>query len=198
MHSLLERQLLRHFPAGVPDHPALKPFFEAVDAAYCAADYERDLLGRALELMSAEQRQRYRDLAAELCSREQSVAELRESNRQLQTALTELQTAHRHVLQTDKMALVGPLAAGIAHEISNPVAVAHANLSSLCSGMQQLLQQVTVAAGPGGTPPEDADAQRLRACSEADWDWLRHDLPALLLQTRAAVDRTRAIVRDLR
>ncbi len=65
-----------------------------------------------------------RQLNEELESRVgQRTAELQQSNRTLKQTLTELQQAQRYLVQSEKMAALGSLVAGIAHEINTPIGV---------------------------------------------------------------------------
>jgi signal transduction histidine kinase len=91
--------------------------------------------------------------------------------------LREEQTRMREQLViSERMASAGTLAAGVAHEINNPLAVACANLEYL----SDLLAQYTEAA-------RDADeGKRMTAFSESIRD------------TREALDRIRDIVRDVK
>ncbi len=93
---------------------------------------ERDAQGRALRLSGTtrdinhlkETEEKLRRLNEELESRvSQRTRELEESNQTLQKTLTELQQAQRYLVQTEKMAALGGLVAGIAHEINTPLGV---------------------------------------------------------------------------
>jgi C4-dicarboxylate-specific signal transduction histidine kinase len=53
-----------------------------------------------------------------------NLSEQRELNRRLEEA-------HSQLLQSEKMASIGQLAAGIAHELNNPIGFVHSNLGTL-------------------------------------------------------------------
>ncbi|MCX8026285.1 MAG: ATP-binding protein [Thermodesulfovibrionales bacterium] len=56
---------------------------------------------------------------------------LQSKNRELETAYSELKKAQAQILQREKMASIGQIAAGVAHEINNPMGFITSNLSSL-------------------------------------------------------------------
>jgi signal transduction histidine kinase len=99
-HSLLARQIKKSFGADVPAE--CLPFLDAVDDAYRRFDDDREMLERSLELSSHELLQANADLEATL-----------DSTRRLQ----------EQVQRTQTMSAVGQLAAGVAHEINNPLCV---------------------------------------------------------------------------
>jgi signal transduction histidine kinase len=75
---------------------------------------------------------------------EKLVVNLTETNRKLETTLNELKETQTELVQSEKMAALGKLAAGIAHEINNPIAALKgaADGSSRCvSKMEQLFEK---------------------------------------------------------
>src|ERR1035437_4188955 len=62
---------------------------------------------------------------------QERTAELSEKNVEVQQAYDELKRVQAQLLQQDKMASIGQLAAGVAHEINNPMGFIISNLSSL-------------------------------------------------------------------
>ena len=128
-------------------------------------------------------------------------AALKERNAELVTANQALATTHQQLLQTEKLASIGQLAAGVAHEINNPVGFVSANLSTLRQYVGSLLtlldtcEQTLNAALP-------ADCEALQACAAArrvaDVDFVREDIVALLDESCEGLDRVRKIVQDLR
>ena len=64
--------------------------------------------------------------------------ELYLSNKQLQEVNDALHDQQRVMVQTEKMASLGVLAAGVAHEINNPLGYIYSNFSSLVEGLQDI------------------------------------------------------------
>ena len=63
---------------------------------------------------------------------------LKEKNEELNTTLEELEEAQDHLVQSEKMASLGALLAGIAHEINNPVNFIYAGVNSIIKDFQDL------------------------------------------------------------
>jgi PAS domain S-box-containing protein len=119
--------------------------------------------------------------------------------------LTEVHQLQRQVLQSEKLASLGQLAAGVAHEINNPMGFIHANLAQLAEYARDLrrawnrveeLQKAALA----GDPAETARAaERLVAASdELDVPFLLSDLGKAIRESQEGSERIRHIVADLR
>ena len=65
---------------------------------------------------------------------------LQQKNIELEKAYAELKSAQSQILQQEKMASIGQLAAGIAHEINNPIGFIMSNLNSLGKYTERLAQ----------------------------------------------------------
>lgn len=113
-------------------------------------------------------------------------SDITEANRQLEEKVA---ARTRELLQSEKMASIGQLAAGVAHEINNPIGFVTSNLGSLGHYVDTLLQLATLGAA---TPEGKALSQQV------DLDFLKADLADLMRETREGLDRVRKIVANLK
>lgn len=125
--------------------------------------------------------------------RAEQLAALKALNKRLQETQTQL-------LQAEKMSAVGQLAAGVAHEINNPVGFVKSNLGMLQSYLSGFLRLVgayeTVL---GANPPDDPSRQRIREVEmEIDYAFIRDDVPILLQESLDGMERVKRIVADLK
>ena len=74
---------------------------------------------------------------------ERRTGELRQSNQQLQESYIKLQDAHKRLLQSEKMAALGSLVVGVAHQLNTPIGNSVTVASALGENMEQMLNDVT-------------------------------------------------------
>jgi two-component system, NtrC family, sensor kinase len=115
---------------------------------------------------------------------------LREKIRELESANTEIRDTQAKLVHAAKMASLGQLVAGVAHELNNPIGFIYSNLSVLREYMEKLVGLMKVA---NERPAELAAAQR-----NADFDYIVSDLPKLIGSCEDGARRTRDIVVGLR
>ena len=139
------------------------------------ADYE------ALQCKHAalqESEQKYRELAAQLERRVEEQVEI-------------ITRAQRQLYQTEKMASVGSLAAGMAHEINNPLGFICSNTNTAV-GYLESMRAVLLAYHRG----DSAEADQL--WRDASLDFVLEDFPGLLSESIHGADRVARIVANLK
>jgi signal transduction histidine kinase len=122
--------------------------------------------------------------------------ELRAANEELAAAYRELQTTQMQLIQREKMASVGQLVAGVAHELNNPIGFVSSNVATLEEFVRRLRAILDVYRA---VPLAAADRARV----ETEWASLKVDyalkyLDSMITGIKEGADRTRKIVRDLR
>jgi signal transduction histidine kinase len=122
--------------------------------------------------------------------------QLRAANEELEAAYRNLQATQMQLVQREKMASVGQLVAGVAHELNNPIGFVSSNAATLEDFVGRLR---AIVEAYRGAAIADADRQRL----EQQWAALKGDhvlryLDPMIQGIREGAERTRKIVRDLR
>ena len=127
-----------------------------------------------------------------------SQAELFDQTRQqsidLHTALTQLQQAQAHLIQSEKMSSLGQLVAGIAHEINNPVNFIHGNLTHATQYAEELMHLLHLYHARLSTP--DSEIQEYEEA--IDLEFLLGDFPKMLSSMHLGAERIRQLVLSLR
>lgn len=119
------------------------------------------------------------------------VGELRRAYEALNRAHGDLMTAQQRLLQTEKLASIGRLVAGVAHELNNPVSFVYGNMQALRRYGERLEHYVAAL----HQSPAAADIADRRA--ELRIDQTLRDLPSLIDGTVEGAERIRDIVRSL-
>jgi signal transduction histidine kinase len=125
-------------------------------------------------------------------------AELTQANTSLREINRQLADAHSLLLASERMSAIGQLAAGVAHEINNPVAFVNANMGSLESYLQQFFQLIALDQSFDAQLPPDARAAVLDLRRKIDFEFLKDDALTLITENKSGLARVTKIVRDLR
>lgn len=126
---------------------------------------------------------------------------LQDRNVELEQAYSRLKETQLQLLQSEKMASIGQLAAGVAHEINNPIGYVQSNLGTLQTYVRGLLSLLdSYDNWAGATSQSDAvqSAQIEEIKRQIDYGFLRGDLLQLLDESREGITRVKKIVLDLR
>lgn len=102
LHRLLKRQVQSHLN-GVEITNEMRTFILAINEAYISQDKDRSLLERSINI----------------------------SSREYNENMEQIQILQSQLVQQEKMAGIGQLSAGIAHEINNPLGYTQSNLNTL-------------------------------------------------------------------
>ena len=155
---------------------------------------EMTRLGGSIERMRRTLATTIAELEAERAGLEQKV-EARTAA--LSRALLELKETQSALLHGEKMASLGQLVAGVAHEINNPLSAIAGSIESLAERaleMRRVLDRYR-ALEPSLPAPAQHDLQRLR--EEVDLDATLTDLDGIARVIRRSTDRAVRIVGDL-
>lgn len=126
---------------------------------------------------------------------------LQDRHIELEQAYSQLKLAQTQLLQSEKMASIGQLAAGVAHEINNPIGYVRSNLSTLQTYANGLLELVSSFDEFCESLPIAQQTQRSQIeglKKKIDFSYLKEDLPQLLTESRDGIERVKKIVLDLR
>ena len=122
-----------------------------------------------------------------------NLSEQRELNRRLEEA-------HSQLLQSEKMASIGQLAAGIAHELNNPIGFVHSNLGTLDGYVRDLMEIIDayelLAKSQCAESPLLEKVMQLR--EDRDFSFMRDDIVQLMHESKDGLGRVRRIVQDLK
>ena len=140
----------------------------------------------------------------------QTAEQIQTKNRTLEQTLKRLEDTQSQMIQSEKMASIGQLAAGVAHEINNPTGFVSSNLNTLtdyCGSMTELIEKYRAMKGhvnnsmqcEGATGSDIAEAAKNISDFEQaiDIDYLLTDVSALISDCREGTDRIKKIVSDL-
>ncbi len=127
-------------------------------------------------------------------------AELNENNEELKSSLEEIKLMQQQLVQSEKMASLGVLSAGIAHEINNPINFVYAGINSLMrdfEDLQPVIEEISKL------NPETTDIkQKLEKIEQLKEDNYFEEayeaIPQIITQIKLGADRTAEIVKGLR
>jgi len=145
-------------------------------------DYEVELLTRISAKLGIALYQ------AELLAKSQQQAQ------ELSQALAKIKQTQAYLIQTEKMAGLGQLVAGVAHEINNPINFIYGNIGHLKGYSKDLLELVELYQNFYPEPDQEISD----FMEDVELDYLTEDLPKILQSLEIGAKRIREIVLSLR
>ncbi|MBK7542232.1 MAG: CHASE2 domain-containing protein [Candidatus Competibacteraceae bacterium] len=166
--------------------------------------YGGHLLARSLGMEQERRRtleEANRTLEAKITERTQELTDVNQQltnrNQQLEVAYKDLARTQEQLIHSEKMASLGLLVAGIAHELNNPISFVHNNLEFIEEYIERLSKIVLAYSnldGLNGQKRRHGDKQK----EIAKFDTIEKTLQELIASCRTGADRVKQIVLDLR
>ncbi len=126
--------------------------------------------------------------------------ELKQSNDELSKTLKELKEAESQLVESEKMASLGQLTAGIAHEINNPINFVTSNVKPLRRDVDMMVEMINQLEEIGMSDDTlDVKKEKIEELKEdLDFDYLKEEIDYLLKGINEGSNRTAEIVKGLR
>jgi signal transduction histidine kinase len=201
--------------AGIEGEDEIASLGETFDSMAARIQEDMDLIQKSeRELQEKNARLNEAMIEAKQYSKvmEFAAKEREEQNKKLMDAVEEAEAANRQLaetqtklLQSEKMASIGQLAAGVAHEINNPIGFVNGNMSTLSAYMDDIkelmgkYEELVAACRDGGCGKGmefEGDIRSFR--NKKDIEFVFDDLSKLIAESRDGLGRVTTIIKDLR
>lgn len=117
----------------------------------------------------------------------------------VQEKVTELKSAQGQLLQSEKLASIGQLAAGVAHEINNPVGYISSNVGTLKNYIENLFRVLDAYEQLEQLVGASSNLDNIIAVKkEVEIDYLKQDIAELIAESQEGITRVKQIVQDLK
>jgi two-component system, NtrC family, sensor kinase len=128
----------------------------------------------------------------DITERKRREVDLQRKNEQLEVTLDQLRATQARLVQQEKLASIGSLAAGVAHELNNPIGFISSNFSILRQYLATISGYIAL-----GESQSQSDAEKVYK-QEKKIEFILHDIPELLNESREGIERITSIVQNLR
>lgn len=151
----------------------------------------RDADGMPLEVIG---------LMTDITGRKQLEDALQRQAEEQSALIEQLKMAQAQLMQSEKLASIGQLAAGVAHEINNPIGFVNANLNTLGNYVATLLEGIKLyqCVTSGNLPSSVAQSELKSFEDRADLQFLSEDVTELLAESNEGLQRVKSIVQSLK
>ena len=135
----------------------------------------------------------------DITERKVAESELIKRYDKVQELNSKLQETQNQLLQSEKMASIGQLAAGVAHEINNPIGYVYSNLGTLEKYVQDVFSMIDDYERAEGAIADSEVRTRLQVAREKlDIVFLKDDLRVLMDESKEGITRVKNIVQNLK
>jgi two-component system NtrC family sensor kinase len=126
-------------------------------------------------------------------------AALEEKNQKLEKTLDDLKITQQQLVQSEKMAALGVLVAGIAHEINNPINFIKTSILGLSQDIEDLEKLLNINEACLDTCQASPEVKRIQTIKDnIDYPTLKAEIPQLIENIQHGVHRTQDIINSLR
>jgi signal transduction histidine kinase len=130
---------------------------------------------------------------------DQRTAQFKQASEALQREIDERKQLESQLVQSEKLASLGQLAAGVAHEINNPIGFISSNLGALDGYFKQLQDMLDAYRRAEEAITSSEVIEHLAQLRErVELDFLREDIPLLIKESKDGIGRVGQIVKDLK
>lgn len=176
LHKLLKRQIKKHLNTNeIPEN--LEPLLMAINEAYKQQDEDRFIIERSMELSSEE----------------------------LLEMIQRLKETQMELVQKEKMASIGQLAAGIAHEINNPLGYIVSNMETLGKYIDKYEYYLNIVEKIKGLAQGNFQEEYTMIINELNsfektnkMDFINEDMKEIVTDSLEGLNRIGKIVKGLR
>ncbi len=173
-----------------------KNFFEWTHRRTDGQDFPAEVLLSAMQL---DGRPILQATVRDITARKQAEQLQQQQYIELQQANKELKETQQQLLQSEKMASIGQLAAGVAHEINNPVGYISSNITTMKGYIKDLMQLFASYQALETQLPKSEEKQALLTLKDdLGLEFLQQDLNDIITESLDGVSRVKNIVQDLR
>ncbi|MDQ3805302.1 MAG: ATP-binding protein [Acidobacteriota bacterium] len=199
MPGLSGVELLRRIVAQYPDTAVI--MISGIDRTQRVLDAVRigafDYLIKPIDLdvleLSVERALERRDLLNDARRYKQ---DLERRNSELARRKTELERLQAQIVHSEKMASLGQLAAGVAHELNNPAGFIYGNMDFLGEAVEAIERLLTLYDSANLSEATRAQVAALKG--EIDYENTLSDLRSIIMDCREGAERIKSVVQNLR
>ncbi len=123
---------------------------------------------------------------------------IEESYQEIKTSHERLKQAQSQLVHSEKMASLGQLAAGVAHEINNPIGFVMSNVDTLKDYAKSLREYFNLSQQYMNKPLESIEQQMIQLDEKQDFEFILKDIHELISESEGGLKRVKDIVANLK